>query len=82
MNAKQRESKRKGSPLWLPIYDGVLAVVFLLTHFVSAQTNHFFYDNLGRIAVVIATNGTDSVLYNYDAVGNITSIVSVLTTGS
>jgi hypothetical protein len=38
--------------------------------------NLFFYDNLGRLAVVIATNGTDAAIYNYDAVGNITAILT------
>lgn len=36
--------------------------------------NLFFYDNLGRLAVVIATNATDAAFYDYDAVGNITTI--------
>jgi len=36
--------------------------------------NLFFYDNLGRLAVEVGTNGTDAAFYNYDAVGNITSI--------
>lgn len=49
--------------------------VVLLPLLSDAQTNRFFYDNLGRIAVVIATNSTDAALYKYDAVGNITSIV-------
>jgi hypothetical protein len=39
-----------------------------------SQTNLFFYDNLGRLAVVVATNGTDAAFYSYDAVGNITAI--------
>jgi hypothetical protein len=36
--------------------------------------NLFFYDNLGRLAVVIDTNSTDAAFYDYDAVGNITAI--------
>lgn len=39
-----------------------------------AQTNLFFYDNLGRIAVVLSTNKTNAAFYDYDAVGNITAI--------
>jgi YD repeat-containing protein len=39
-----------------------------------AQTNLFFYDNLGRLAVVLDTNGTDAAFYDYDPVGNITAI--------
>jgi hypothetical protein len=38
------------------------------------QTNLFFYDNVGRLSVVLATNGTDAAFYDYDAVGNITAI--------
>jgi YD repeat-containing protein len=41
---------------------------------VSAQTDLFFYDNLGRLAVMVDTNGTDVAFYSYDAVGNITAI--------
>jgi YD repeat-containing protein len=46
----------------------------LLSGSVAAQTNRFFYDNLGRLAVVVSTNGTDAAFYDYDAVGNITAI--------
>ena len=52
----------------------VAIVALLRTFSVPAQTNLFFYDNLGRLAVVIGTNGTDAAFYNYDGVGNITSI--------
>lgn len=41
----------------------------------SAETNRFFYDGLGRVAVVIGTNQSDAAFYKYDAVGNITQIV-------
>ncbi len=40
----------------------------------DAQTNQFFYDNSGRLSVVISTNGTDAAFYDYDAVGNIVTI--------
>ena len=36
--------------------------------------NLFFYDNLGRLAAVVATNGADAAFYDYDAVGNIIDI--------
>lgn len=39
-----------------------------------SHSNLFFYDNLGRFAVVIDTNSTDAAFYDYDAVGNITAI--------
>jgi hypothetical protein len=49
-------------------------LLFLAGHSVRAQTNLFFYDNLGRISVVLDTNGTDAAFYDYDAVGNIIAI--------
>jgi len=52
----------------------LIAVALLLASDALAQTNRFFYDNLGRLAVVLATNGTDAAFYDYDAVGNITAI--------
>ncbi len=36
--------------------------------------NLFFYDNLGRLAAVVSTNGADVAFYDYDAVGNILDI--------
>lgn len=39
-----------------------------------ANRNLFFYDNLGRLAVVIGTTGADAAFYDYDAVGNIAAI--------
>ncbi len=55
----------------------VIAVVGLTQLLTSsfAQTNRFFYDNLGRLGVVLDASGTNAAFYNYDAVGNITSIV-------
>jgi hypothetical protein len=47
-----------------------------LTLPLQAQTNRFFYDNLGRLAVVLDTNGTSAAVYGYDAVGNITNVLS------
>ena len=52
-----------------------LGIAILCLSGVSAQTTRFFYDNLGRLAVVADTNGTDAAVWQYDAVGNITSIV-------
>jgi YD repeat-containing protein len=37
------------------------------------------YDELGRLAAVIASNG-DAATYNYDAVGNLTGIVRTTST--
>lgn len=53
----------------------VLAIAALLPTSLLAQTNRFFYDNMGRLAVVLDSSGTNAASYNYDAVGNITSIV-------
>jgi hypothetical protein len=39
-----------------------------------AQTNLFFYDNLGRLAVLVGTNSTSAAFYSYDAVGNILTV--------
>jgi YD repeat-containing protein len=40
----------------------------------SPAFNLFFYDNLGRLAAVVSTNGADVAFYDYDAVGNILDI--------
>jgi YD repeat-containing protein len=52
----------------------VLVVFSARVALAQSQTNQFFYDNLGRLAVVLDTNGTDAAYYDYDAVGNITAI--------
>jgi YD repeat-containing protein len=50
----------------------LLAITFMAA--VSAQTVRYIYDELGRLVAVIDPNG-DAAIYNYDAVGNLLSIV-------
>ena len=58
----------------IAIWCALVLALFRLPVASHAQTDRFFYDNLGRLAVVIATNGTNAAFYDYDAVGNITAI--------
>jgi len=52
----------------------IILLAMLIAAEGRAQTNFFFYDNAGRLAVVLATNKTDAAFYDYDAVGNILAI--------
>src|SRR2546426_2469463 len=61
--------------LYSILRSAIIIVSVVLPTITHAQTNQFFYDNLGRLSVVIATNKTDAGFYNYAAVGNITSIL-------
>lgn len=47
----------------------------------AADTATYTYDNLGRIKTITFPNGT-VVTYNYDSVGNFTSIVTSCPSGT
>ena|GEM_PF-571737 len=47
----------------------------------AADTATYTYDNLGRIKTVTFTNGT-VITYNYDAMGNRTSVVTSCPSGT
>jgi YD repeat-containing protein len=44
------------------------------------DTATYTYDNLGRLKTVTFTNGTQ-IVYNYDAAGNRTSVVTTCGSG-
>lgn len=47
----------------------------------AADTATYTFDNLGRIKTITFSNGT-VVTYNYDSVGNFTSIVTSCPSGT
>lgn len=51
----------------------ILALSWLVTVELGAQSTQYIYDELGRLVAVIAPSG-DAAAYSYDAVGNLLSI--------
>jgi YD repeat-containing protein len=47
----------------------------------AADTATYTYDNLGRVKTVTYTNGT-VITYNYDSMGNRTSVVTSCPSGT